>query len=415
MNSFLDATKVELGKTAKKVIGIIGISLTCILILASVVEGILGYYGRSNVFNGSPGSEVPILPGWNGATDVAFSTAIAVMVFIVLPVGWAVGVFLAGHYTLVAMKETLRGPDNTKAIWSVAGSWGLPLLAAIAAVFLSSHVFFPFSEFVFAPPVFSFAVSCAVNFIFPPLKKPHVLYLQGLIDIVSAGYSGDLSGILSYFFRIITSPTDITIFTKTTQASGLWGAVFAFVAIGFFTGVRGFFKVFFDSEKKATPELSLNARGSMKKGLKGPGFRGCFAILVSLSLLLACVVTVIIPNFFVGTPQLATSYRGTLEQTGKKGSVTFVLSAIQEGQVTTYGNIIGQATFSPEIIPNGSFWGNVRKDKTMDFSIGNFFFTANLVNSVKSLSGTYAEQITNPANNTVTAGASGVWQLSATP
>ena len=417
MMSFLDATKVELGKTAKKVIGIIGISLTCILILASVVEGILGYYGHSNVFNGSPGSEVAIPPGLSGATDVAFTTAVGVMVFIVIPVAWGVGVFLAGHYTLLAMKETLREPKVVKAIWAVVGSWGLPLLAGVVAVFINSRSYFPFSQFIFSPPVFSFAVASVLNLLFPPLKKPHILYLQGLIDIVSAGYSGTLAGILTFFYRIITSSTDITVITHTTQTSGLWGAAFAFLALGFFTGMRGFFKVFFDSKEEATPALSLNAKGSVKKGFKGLSFQGCFVVLACLILILACTFTFIIPNFFVGTPQLATSYRGTLTQTGRKGDVIFTLSSIQEGQlgsVATYGNIAGNATFSPEIINNGSFWGNVRSDKTMDFSIGNFFFTANLVNSVKSLSGTYSEQITNPTNHTVTVGASGVWQLSAT-
>jgi hypothetical protein len=49
-----------------------------------------------------------------------------------------------------------------------------------------------------------------------------------------------------------------------------------------------------------------------------------------------------------------------------------------------------------------------------DFTIGNFVFTANVVNSIKSLSGTYTEQITNPQDHTVTAGVSGTWQLTAT-
>lgn len=422
--NFLDAVKVELGQTAKKVIGFIGIVLTCIVILAFFVEGYLGYYGHSNWYEGASVSpvKVPIPPGWLGAEDAAFTTLMAVIVLIVVPVTWAVGVFLASHYTLLALKETLREPNALRAIWAVVGNWGLPLLAALVAAFVDRRSYFPFSQFVLSPPVVGFAVGGALTLI-PPLKKPHILYLQGLIELVYAGFSGDLSGILSFFYKMITSPTDIVIISKSTQTSGLWGAAFAFLALGFFTGVRGFFLVFFGSQDEIDASLTasnsnpaLRASIPKKRGLKALYPRGCFLILVCIALLLTCVIAV--PQVFGGTPQLASSYRGTIHQTGSKGDVVFILSSLQEGQAASstsiYGNIAGQATFSPQIIPNGPFWGNVRSDRTMDFTIGNFFFTANLVNSVKTLSGTYDQQITNPANNTVTAGVGGEWQLTAT-
>jgi hypothetical protein len=130
------------------------------------------------------------------------------------------------------------------------------------------------------------------------------------------------------------------------------------------------------------------------------------------------VVVYVVPHVFGGPPQLATSYQGTIHQTtGGNLSATFTLTSIKEGDgvsPSNYGNLIGKATFSSNIVPSGTFAGNIRGDKTMDFAIGNFVFTANLVNSAKSLSGTYTEQVTNPTTHVVTAGTAGTWELTAT-
>lgn len=140
---------------------------------------------------------------------------------------------------------------------------------------------------------------------------------------------------------------------------------------------------------------------------------GC--AIVSCVIVLALVLYVV-PKIFGGPPQLAKSYQGTLHQTEGNLSATFTLTSIQEGQnvsASNFGNLVGQATFRPELIPNGAFAGNIRGDKTMDFQIGDFFFTAHEVDSVQSLSGTYAEQVTDPTTHKMTVGKSGTWQLTA--
>jgi hypothetical protein len=128
---------------------------------------------------------------------------------------------------------------------------------------------------------------------------------------------------------------------------------------------------------------------------------------------LAIVVVVVVVLYHVygptssKAPQLASSYRGSIHQSGLTGNATFTLSQIKETSgVSSSGNIAGEASCSPELVPNGPFKGNITAEKSMSFTIGDFLFVATTVNSVKSLSGTYKQQKTNGLN--------GTWQLTET-
>ncbi len=134
---------------------------------------------------------------------------------------------------------------------------------------------------------------------------------------------------------------------------------------------------------------------------------------VATLVVIAIVVVVVVVLYHVyGTtpskaPQLASSYRGSIHQSGLTGNASFTLSQIKEtAGVSSSGNIAGEASCSPELVPNGPFKGNITADKSMSFLIGDFLFVATTVNSVKSLSGTYKQQKTD--------GLHGTWQLTET-
>lgn len=155
---------------------------------------------------------------------------------------------------------------------------------------------------------------------------------------------------------------------------------------------------------------------SVPPSAKGKGWGcGCGSVIAVLFVILLVSVYVI-PKVF-GLPQLASAYKGTLHQTKGNKTAVFTLTLVKEDQSLIFtsndGNLTAQAAFSPKLIPNGALSGNIRSDKTMAFTISGFDFQADVVNSVKSLSGEYYQQIVDSKNNTVTDIPLGTWQLTA--
>ena len=158
---------------------------------------------------------------------------------------------------------------------------------------------------------------------------------------------------------------------------------------------------------------------------KGLNTFGCAIILF---VIFACVVVPIYAlymQFFTSTPvitidtapQLASAYRGTLQQTQGNQNAVFTLSSITESKATLFnsgGDMGGTATFAPALVASGHFTGKVNHDNTLQFTIGSFLFKG-IVHSMKSLSGEYGKETKNPKDGTVTFSALGTWKLTATP
>lgn len=142
---------------------------------------------------------------------------------------------------------------------------------------------------------------------------------------------------------------------------------------------------------------------------------GCGSLL-AVGFVILLIFVFVVPALF-GQPKLASAYKGTLLQTDGNKTAVFTLTSVKEGQsmilTSNNGNLTAQATFSPALIPNGTLSGTITPGKTMDFTISGFYFQANLVNSVKTLSGNYFKQVYDPKTNTETDTQLGTWQLTA--